>query len=150
MNVFKRNIEAKKARNTLSVNELPVDEEIFCSALSNGRARSFDRLNDEEVSGLKKFLNGLSHELILEGIYSIANEVKIISENEISVANDQKIIDYLRSFEVINAKNQFQLKNAKGDLITFSTPLKKHSVFALSMFANLLGQVYLKRSSIVN
>lgn len=150
MNFFKRNTEAKKVREILSANQLPIDEEVFCSALSYGRAKSFDRLNDEEFTGLKQFMQGLTHEQILEGIYSIANEVQVISEKEISEANDQKIIDYLKSFEVINSSNQFKLKNAKGDLITFTVPLKKQSHFALSMFANLLGQVYLKRSSIVN
>lgn len=147
---FKRAIEVKKVREVLSANAKPVDEDVFSSALSYGRCERFDMLNSEEFKGLKRFMEGLTHDQMLEGIYSIAYEIRVISEKEISDTNDQKIIDYLRNSKVIDSENRFRLKNVKGNLITFNFPLKKQSVFALSMLSNLLGQVYLKRSSEVN
>ncbi len=115
MNFFKRNIEAKKVREMLSANQTPVDEDIFCSSLSNGKAKNFDKLNDEEFKGLKRLVEGFTHEELLEGIYSIAIDLKGVSSKEMSKTNDEQILKYLRDFELIDSSNQFKFKNPNLD-----------------------------------
>lgn len=147
---FERAIEVKKVREKLSVNQTPVDEDIFCSSLSNGRVESFDNLNSKEFKELKRLIDAFTHRQLLEGIYSIAAELKVIYGKDITEKNDQRIIDYLKSFGVINKSNQFKLRNPKGDVIAFKTPLKSQSFYSLSLFSLLISQVYCIRSAAVN
>lgn len=150
MNFFQRNIEVKKVREMLSANQTPVDEDIFCSSLSNGRAKNFNKLNDEEFKGLKRLVEGFTHEELLEGIYSVAIDLKAMSSKEMSEPNDQQILKYLRDFELINSSNQFKLKSPKEDVVTLRTPFKRQSFFAATLISQLLSQVYLIRSSKMN
>lgn len=150
MNFLKRKFEADKVRETLSANKLPVDESIFCSALSNGRAKKFDELSNEEMKDLKRMIAGLTYSQLLNGLYSVAYELKVITSKEVTETNDVKILEFLRRFEVINNKNQAKLNNPRGDIITFHTPFKKQSYYAISHIAQLIGEVYLIRSAVVN
>jgi hypothetical protein len=150
MYFFKRTNEAKKIRERLSINGLPVDEEVFCSALSNGRAKSFERLNDTEFEDLKRLLSGIAREELLTGLYSIAVQMQIIAVSDELEVRDQKIIEYLKPSGIINPASWYKLKNPKGDLIQFTSPFNKLSFYALTLISQILGQVYLMKSSELN
>lgn len=142
--------EAKNLRKILSVKQLPIDEGIYCSVLSNGRVDRFNKLSTEEIKEIKRQVTGFTHEELLLGIYAMAYEMNILQNKNISDNNDQKIINYLRSLELISFNNQLSLKTANREVITIVAPFTRQSFFTLVNISLLLSQVYLMRSSKLN
>lgn len=121
----------------------------YCSLHSNGRTQKLNELTELER---RKFFNALielNDNAVLEGIYTIANDLSILNGSIID--RDNLIIDFLKAELIIDfISNEIKIPGNKPERIKITSPLSKVCYTGKLMIAQLLGNILLRKMETYN
>lgn len=150
MNPFKKNAPIDPIRQILKDRGIDDRKNALAYRHSNGRTNELNKLNAKEIESLLSALNEFTDKTILQAIYQAAFELKVIKEPTPSKVNEELIISYLKANGIIDfITNEIEVSNPKGKVV-ITVPFFELNFISKELLLSVLGEVILKRLSILN
>ncbi len=126
-----------------------ISEVDFSMFISKGRTVIFELLNYEELEKIKETLTTFNDDTLLDGLYSIATELNIITKEDDN-KRDKMIFDYLKKNGVINGLNEMKVINHHKSKIKIQVPFTKLNYTEKYIVVKLFSDLYMHKLSALN
>jgi len=143
-----KKIIVKYLRNILKQREL--SEKDFAFFLSKGRTKLIKRLTCQELEEIKNTMLFFDDTALLNGIYTIMKEMNVIPSMDCTT-RDSLIIGFLKcENHITQDTNELNVINHKTDTIKIVAPFENLTYIEKYIIAKFAGDIYLKRSALLN
>lgn len=148
---MERNSTIQQITDLLTSRNIKCNAEYFALHYSQNKVHSINELTNESLSNLLKALKDFTSAALHLGIYQIAKELGWTNGELATEANDVKIIEELKSMNIISQDGLFSITNypGKSDFIIYP-PLAYMPWIVLFVLSVEIGNVYMKRLELLN